>query len=476
MPIKKNGDVAFLKGLCKELICRDEQGESVLDHEFIQQYCTNYTAFADDLKNTSWQSIVDASGLTQAQIKQAADIACNSKKTICCWAMGMTQHKNAVANIQLMTNFLMLQGNLGKPGAGVCPVRGHSNVQGDRTMGIYEKPSDQFLDSLQNEFHFAPPRKHGVDAIDSIHQMVNKQIAVFFALGGNFYRATPDHDATRRALGNCELTVQVSTKLNQSHLYTGKTAIILPCLGRTEVDVRAGKPQTITVENSMGVVQTSRGKLPPAARTLKSEVAIVAELAATTLRDSDIDWMALANDYASIREHIARVIPGFEDFNQRLKDEQEFVLPNAVRDQREFNTATNKANFVVNPITPISLGKDHLLMMTIRSHDQFNTTVYTDNDRYRGIHGGRHVIFVNASDINRLGLKAGQTVNITSHWTDEPDRIVEGFQIVEYAIPKGCVAAYYPETNNLIPLSSVADRSNTPAYKSVVVSLTPIDS
>lgn len=473
LPIKVNGDVAFLKGLCKTLICRHEKTASVLDMSFIEQYCEGFHDFKLNILATNWQDIELHSGLSREQIDQAADIACASKKTICCWAMGMTQHKNAVANIQLMTNFLMLQGNLGKPGAGVCPVRGHSNVQGDRTMGIWEKPSKAFLDALQQAYKFEVPTEHGYDSIESIHAMAKGHVNVFFALGGNFYRATPDHAATKIALAQCELTVQVSTKLNQSHLYTGKNALILPALGRTEIDQQATGIQTVTVENSMGVVQTSHGKIPPASKVLKSEVAIVAELAQATLTNSQVNWQALQGDYRLIRDGIAAVIPGFENFNQRIDKLGEFVLPNPVRDQRIFNTHNHKANFVVHDIQPIDVPKGCLLMMTIRSHDQFNTTIYTNNDRYRGVHGSRKVIFVNRDDLSALGLQAGLQVAIHSHWPNESikKRTVTGFTLVEYAIPKGCAAAYYPETNDLIPLSSVADKSNTPAYKSVVINL-----
>ena len=473
LPVKINGDVPFLKGLCKVLITRDDAGEKVLDHQFIAEYCHGFTAFKQDILDTSWTDIEQHSGLTQNQINQAADIACGSKKTICCWAMGMTQHKNAVANVQLMTNFLMLQGNLGKPGAGVCPVRGHSNVQGDRTMGIWEKPSATFLNALQQTYDFDVPRVHGYDTIETIQAMLQGQVKVLFALGGNFYRATPDHTATKLALANCELTVQVSTKLNQSHLYTAKSALILPALGRTEIDEQLSGIQTVTVENSMGVVQTSHGKIPPASNLLKSEVAIVADLATLTLPGSTINWQQMKNDYRLIRDGIAQVIPGFETFNQRIEELGEFELPNMVRDQRQFVTTSGKANFVVHEITSIHVPQSCLLMMTIRSHDQFNTTVYTNNDRYRGIHGSRRVIFVNREDLRDLGLEKGQQVDIHSHWPDEKrqTRTAEGFTLVQYNIPRGCAAAYYPETNDLIPLSSVADKSNTPAYKSVVISL-----
>lgn len=473
LPVKINGDVALLKGLCKELIDRDSQGLGVLDNDFIRDYCHGFDAFKQDIEQTPWQTIVQASGVSQALICQAADIACASTKTICCWAMGMTQHKNAVANIQLITNFLMLQGNLGKPGAGVCPVRGHSNVQGDRTMGIWERPTKGFLDALEKEFNFSPPRHTGVDAVGTVTGMAAGQIKVLFALGGNFYRAMPDHQTTGQALANCNLTVHVSTKLNRSHLHPGKQALILPALGRTEIDRQASGIQTITVENSMGVIQTSHGKFPPASNQLKSEVAIIAQLATQTLRHSDIDWVGLSADYSRIREHIGQVVPGFEKFNQRLAQSGEFVLPNPVRDTRQFDTHTGKANFVVQQITPINVPLGCLLMMTIRSHDQFNTTIYTDNDRYRGIHGGRKVVFISSEDLINLGLQDGQTVDIQSHWPNDEQalRLVKDFQLVEYAIPQGCCATYYPETNDLVPIGSVADKSNTPAYKSVVVSL-----
>jgi molybdopterin-dependent oxidoreductase alpha subunit len=473
LPVKINGDVAFLKGLCKELIERDDSGQKVLDPKFIEQYCHGFDAFKQDMLVTSWSDIEQHSGLSRQQICLAADIAAGSHKTICCWAMGMTQHKNAVANIQLMTNFLMLQGNLGKAGAGVCPVRGHSNVQGDRTMGIWEKPSNTLLDALETHYQFAVPRKHGFDAIETVQAMQQGQLKVFFALGGNFYRAMPDHSATEPALAQCELTVQISTKLNRSHLYSGKTALILPALGRTEIDLQHSGIQTVTVENSMGVVQTSHGKIPPASAELKSEVAIVAELAHKVLPQSRIDWLAMRDDYRLIRNGIANVIAGFDNFNQRIEQFGEFVLPNPVRDNRQFNTPSGKANFVVQAINDNTLAEGQLLMMTIRSHDQFNTTIYSDNDRYRGIHGSRHVLFVNAEDIATLGFVAGDEVDIHSHWPSErlPVRQAKGFTLVAYNIPRGNAAAYYPETNDLIPLGSVADKSNTPAYKSVVISL-----
>lgn len=471
LPIKINGDVAFLKGLCRLIIERDELTGGIIDHEFLDQYCHGYQAFRDDILATSWAQLTSVSGLSRQQIEHAADIACQSKRTICCWAMGMTQHKNAVANIQLMTNFLMLQGNLGKPGAGVCPVRGHSNVQGDRTMGIWEKPSVDLLSSIEREFNFVPPQHHGVDAVDCAHAMLDGRVKIMFALGGNYFKAMPDHDKTAKGLDNCLLTVQVSTKLNRSHLCTGKIAVILPAMGRTEIDEQVTGVQTVTVENSMGVIQTSHGKIPPASRLLKSEVAIVAEIADKTVGSSAINWLSYKDDYSLIRNHIGNVISGFEGFNQKLREKGEFVLPNPVRDHKRFKTDTGKANFVVNDIDVVDVAKGRLLLMTIRSHDQFNTTVYTDNDRYRGIKGNRRVVFISQEDATQLELQADDWVDIHSHWQGLDVRISKGYQVVIYPIPKGCAAAYYPETNNLIPISSVALKSNTPAYKSVVISL-----
>ncbi|WJG08226.1 FdhF/YdeP family oxidoreductase [Aliiglaciecola sp. LCG003] len=473
--LRVNGDMALLKGLCRELIERDNDANPVLDHDFINQFCHGFEPFRQDILSTDWSYIEQQSGLTRLQIQQAADIACQSQRTICCWAMGMTQHKNAVANIQLMTNFLMLRGNIGKPGAGVCPVRGHSNVQGDRTMGIWEKPTAEFLDALATEFNFDPPRHHGVDAIESIHAMLAGKIKVFCALGGNFFRANPDHEMNAKALANCTLTVQASTKLNRSHLFTGKTALILPVLGRTEIDRQSTGVQTVTVENSMGVIQTSHGKIPPASAHLKSEVGFITELAETILGNSQVDWLSLRDDYTKIRAHIAAVVPGFEGFNHKITQFGEFVLPNPVRDKRQFNTSTGKANFIVNPNQHVSVEPGQFLLMTIRSHDQFNTTIYTDDDRYRGVFGGREVIFLNRQDMQRRGVSEGQLVDITSYdpVTRKAQRQVLNYRVIGYDIPNGCAAAYYPETNNLISLGQVADRSNTPAYKSVIISIHP---
>ena len=472
VPVRVNGDVAFLKGLCKVMLEQElaEPG-SALDTDFIDSYTDGFTEFAADIESTSWAAIEKASGVSRALIGEAAAIAIAAENTICCWAMGLTQHKNAVANIQEVINFLMLRGNLGKPGAGACPVRGHSNVQGDRTMGIWERPDARLLNALESEFAFDPPRQHGLDAIDTINAMHEGRVKVFVALGGNFMAATPDWSFTSKALESCRLTVQISTKLNRSHTVTGEQALILPALGRTEIDDQHGELQFVTVENSMGVVSRSEGKLKPISTAMRSELSIIAGMAEATLgAATNIAWSDLGSRYDHVRDHISRVIPGFADFNQRIRDEQRIVLPHAVRDERKFNTANGKALFTVHDFALPDYPQGHYLMMTIRSHDQFNTTVYSQNDRYRGIADSRMVVFMAPADIEAAGYTNGQLLSISSHHNGQT-RTMPGFRLVPYAIPRGCVATYYPESNPLIPLNHVADISNTPAYKSVEVSL-----
>jgi molybdopterin-dependent oxidoreductase alpha subunit len=377
-----------------------------------------------------------------------------------------------VANIQEIVNLMLLRGQIGKPGAGLCPVRGHSNVQGDRTMGIWERPTDAFLEKLGAEFNFEPPRRHGFDTVKTIAAMHARQVGVFFALGGNFLSATPDTEYTAEALRRCRLTAHVSTKLNRAHLITGEQALILPCLGRTETDAQESGPQFVTTENSMGVVQGSRGFLPPASDDLLSEPAIVARLAMATLGDrANIDWQSLVADYDLIRDRISRVVPGFDDYNARARQPGGFYLPNAARD-RVFNTPQRRAVFTVHDLPRHDLKPDQFLMMTIRSHDQFNTSIYGLDDRYRGVYGGRRVVFLNADDIRSEGLSEGQTVDLFSHFEGE-ERVARRFVVVPYSIPRRCAATYFPETNVLVPLGSVADKSNTPVSKSVVISIRP---
>jgi formate dehydrogenase major subunit len=392
--------------------------------------------------------------------------------------MGLTQHRNAVATIKEVVNLALARGDIGKPGAGLCPVRGHSNVQGDRTMGIWEKPPAAFLDAMDAEFGFRSPRHHGYDTVEAIEAMLDGKVGVFVGLGGNFLHAAPDTAVTAEALRRTALTVQVSTKLNRSHLVTGETALILPTLGRTERDDRETGPQFVTVEDSMSVVHASRGRLAPASEQLRSEVAIVCGLAEATLGsapgDASIDWAALRGDYSRIRAHIERVVPGFDDYEARVLTKTGFVLPHPPRDRRAFDTPTGRAQFTASDLDLLEVPSGHLVLQTMRSHDQFNTTIYGLSDRYRGIEGGRHVVLLNRRDIEAHGLHAGDHVDIVAHWAgDDIDRRVRGFRVVEYDTPRGTAAAYYPETNPLVPLASVAEHSNTPTSKSVVVRLEP---
>jgi molybdopterin-dependent oxidoreductase alpha subunit len=471
LQVRINGDVALLKGMMKAVLAREKRRPgTVLDHDFISGYTSGFAELVTALRSVSWTAIVEQSGVSKEQIEQGAQIFVESERAIFCWAMGLTQHRNAVANIQEIVNLMLLRGQIGKPGAGLCPVRGHSNVQGDRTMGIWERPTSAFLDKLGAEFNFEPPRNHGFDTVRAIQAMHDGQGKVFFALGGNFLSATPDTEFTAAALRRCRLTAHVSTKLNRSHLITGDRALILPCLGRTEIDVQAGGPQFVSTENSMGVVQMSQGSLEPAAPELLSEPQIVARLARATLEHrTTVDWEELAGDYEKIRDAIERVVPGFEDYNCSVRRPGGFYLPNAARD-RVFNTSTGKAQFTVHQLPRHKLASDQFLMMTIRSHDQFNTSVYSLNDRYRGISNGRRVVFLNQEDVTAAGLRGGQVVDLVSHFEGE-ERIARRFVIVPYDIPRRCAATYFPEANVLVPVRSVAEKSNTPASKSVVISI-----
>ncbi|HEY5838310.1 MAG TPA: FdhF/YdeP family oxidoreductase, partial [Pyrinomonadaceae bacterium] len=473
LQVRINGDVALLKGIMKEVIdAEDRQAGGVLDHDFIKQYTTGFEEFRDALRPVPINDIVEQSGITKAQIEEAARIFLESERVIFCWAMGLTQHKNAVGNIQEIVNLMLLRGQMGKPGAGLCPVRGHSNVQGDRTMGVWEQPTAQFLDSLEKEFKFSPPRRHGYDTVHAIQAMHDASAKVFFALGGNFLSATPDTEFTAEALRRCRLTAHVSTKLNRAHLITGQKALILPCLGRTEIDQQATGPQFVTTENSMAVVEEWRGRLEPASEHLLSEPAIVAGLAKATLGSrSTLDWDALIGNYDRIREHIEHVIPDFDDYNARVRQPGGFYLPNPIRD-RKFITPDGKAHFTVHPLPEIKLAPDQFLMMTMRSHDQFNTTIYGLDDRYRGIHNGRRVVFLNPEDIRSSELEDGQAVDLISHFDGE-ERIARQFTVVPYSIPRRCAATYFPEANVLVPLRHFADKSHTPASKSVVISIRP---
>ena len=471
LQVRINGDVALLKGIAKEVLEEESRrpGE-VLDRGFIRDHTKGFEEYAAALAAVGWDEITEGSGIARAQVREAARVLIESERTIFCWAMGLTQHRNAVANVQEIVNVLLLRGQLGKPGAGVCPVRGHSNVQGDRTMGVWERPTEAFLDQLAREFEFDPPRRHGFDTVAAIRAMHERRAKVFFAMGGNFLSATPDTEYTAEALRRTRLTVHVSTKLNRAHLVTGGQALILPCLGRTERDSQAAGEQFVSCENSMGVVQSSRGNLRPASEHLLSEVAIVAGLATATLgARSGVDWAGMAGDYDLIRERIERTIPGFDDYNRRVREPGGFYLPNLAR-ARDFKTASGKAEFTVHALPRHELAPGQFLMMTIRSHDQFNTTVYSLDDRYRGISDGRRVVFLNPEDVREAGLAAGQSVDLVSHFEGE-ERTARNFSVVPYPIPRRCAATYFPEANVLVPVGHVAERSNTPASKSVVISL-----
>jgi molybdopterin-dependent oxidoreductase alpha subunit len=470
-----NGDLALFKGIMKEMLAAEDAAPgTIFDHAFIAEHTHGYDALIADLRAADWDQIVESSGIDRAQIKSVAAMAMQSKATICCWAMGLTQQPNAVETIQAVVNFLLLRGDLGRPGAGACPVRGHSNVQGDRTMGIFEKMPDWWLDRLDAEFAFKSPRAHGFDTVDAIKAMHAGSVKVFVAMGGNFLSATPDTEFTATALRRCALTAQVSTKLNRAHLITGRTALILPCLGRSEVDTQATGDQFVTVEDSMGIINPSRGHATPASQDLKSEPAIVCGLARAVLgADNPVPWESFAADYALIRDRIARVVPGFEKFNQRIGTGI-FYLPNAPRDGREWRTSTKRANFTVAPIPRHSLAAGEYVMMTIRTHDQFNTTVYGLDDRYRGVFGGRRVVFMHETDIAEAGLQPGQLVDLHNNHGGV-DRLAAAFMIAPYRIPRGCIATYFPEANVLVPIGSVAAKSNTPTSKYVVVRLTPTE-
>ncbi|MBS0426743.1 MAG: FdhF/YdeP family oxidoreductase [Proteobacteria bacterium] len=508
--LRVGGDLAAVKGVMKHVLEQEDARGGVLDHAFIAEHTTGFEALAADLRAESWPLLEAESGLTEAQMRAAGDVYIGAKKVIVCWGMGITQHRDSVATIQMLVDLLMLRGNLGRPGAGACPVRGHSNVQGDRTMGIWEKPPAELLDRLQQVFGFAPPRANGVDTVEAIRLMQSGGGKVFFALGGNFAAATPDTFATWEALRRCELTVHVTTKLNRSHLVHGREALILPCLGRTEIDMQAGGAQGVTVEDSMSMVHLSAGINPPASEHLLSEPAIVARLAAATLGDNEpphspasrgplpseedafrlgtarrrksrTPWLWLVEDYARIRDLIEQVFDDFEDFNARVAVPGGFRLRNTAS-ERVWATASGKAAFVPHAVprdTPSHRARERLrdtlvfTLLTTRSHDQYNTTIYGMDDRYRGVFGQRRVVFIHPEDIRALGMQDGDWVDLRTVWDDGQEREACGFKLVAYDIPRGNLAAYYPETNPLVPLSATAIVAGTPTSKAIPVVLVP---
>ncbi|GGY55980.1 formate dehydrogenase [Streptomyces omiyaensis] len=469
LQIRIGGDQALFRLLNKLVL--DTPG--AVDEEFVREHTHGFGEFAAAAGEASWEETLAATGLSRGEIERALEMVLASERTIVCWAMGLTQHKHSVPTIREVVNLLLLRGNIGRPGAGVCPVRGHSNVQGDRTMGIFERPAPAFLDALDEEFGIVSPRHHGFDVVRSIQALRDGEAKVFFAMGGNFVGATPDTEVTEAAMRRARLTVHVSTKLNRSHAVTGTRALILPTLGRTDKDVQRSGRQFVTVEDSMGQVHASRGNLPPASPHLLSEPAIVARMARAVLGGaSRTPWEDFEADYAAVRDRIARVVPGFEGFNARLAaDPGGFALPHAPRDERRFPTRTGKANFTAAPVEYPRVPEGRLLLQTLRSHDQYNTTIYGLDDRYRGIRGGRRVVLVHPADAAALGFADGAYADLVSEWTDGSERRAPGFRVVHYPTARGCAAAYYPETNVLVPLESTADISNTPASKSVVVRL-----
>ncbi|MGH8354884.1 MAG: FdhF/YdeP family oxidoreductase [Pseudomonas sp.] len=477
------GDMAALRGMAKFLLQWQREGQAkgdatVYDQAFIAAHTQGLEAYLAAVDATSWAQISEQSGLSLAELEQAALMYRRAERVIMCWAMGITQHRHSVPTIQEITNLMLLRGNLGKPGAGLCPVRGHSNVQGDRSMGIDERPPAALLDALERRFQFQVPRAHGHNTVEAIHAMLEGRAKVFIGLGGNFAQATPDTERTAQALRNCALTVQISTKLNRSHLTLGKQALILPCLGRTDIDRQAGGPQAVTVEDSFSMVHASNGQLEPLSQQMRSEPAIVAGIAAATLGRQPVDWLWLIEDYARIRELIADTIPGFDDFNRRLRQPGGFYLGNAAAERR-WNTASGQANFQATAL-PADLvhedirrrgDKPDLILQTLRSHDQYNTTIYGLDDRYRGVKGQRDVVFANAADIRRLGFEPGQKVDLLSLWGDGRERRVSGFTLLAFDIPPGQAAAYYPEANPLVPLESVGEGSHTPTSKFIAIRL-----
>ena len=467
LPIRINGDLALFQAIGALLL---EWG--AVDRAVIEQHTHGFEAWTEHVRALDWDVVRRSTGLTREQIEETAAMFRDSDATVICWAMGITQHRNAVATVKEFANVAFLQGNIGKPGAGLCPVRGHSNVQGDRTMGIWDRPPAHFLDSLREEFGFDPPREHGFDVVASITALRDGEAKVFFGMGGNFISAAPDSETTEHAFRRAALTVHVSTKLNRSHVVHGREALILPALGRSEKDLTGGRPQRVTVENSMSCVHASQGPLEPASPHLRSEVDIICSLAEATLGGRyDLPWADFHSDYREIRKRIARVVKGCEDYEEKIDQPGGFTLPHPPRDSRTFPTEQGRAIFSVSPTSVLEVPEGYLLLQTIRSHDQFNTTIYGLEDRYRGISGGRRVVFVHPDDIEAFGLEDGVIVDLVSVDGEGFTRKAPRFRVVAYDQPRGCAAAYYPETNPLVPLKHTADGSNQPASKSIVVRL-----
>jgi molybdopterin-dependent oxidoreductase alpha subunit len=475
--IRLGGDMALLQAVAKRVLAAEDAAPgTVLDHEFLAEHTVGLEAFREHIARVDDDEVLLATGVTTAEIDELAERYISAERVIITWAMGITQHRKAVDTIKEIINLLLLRGNIGRPGAGASPIRGHSNVQGDRTMGIWEQMSDQFLDALQREFRFDPPREHGVDALKGIKAMQEGRIKFWMGMGGNLVAAISDTRLAEAAMRGTDMTVQVSTKLNRSHAVVGAEALILPTLGRTEIDVQKSGPQFVSVEDTVCSVHGSHGQVPPVAPDLLSEVAIVSRLAQATLRDRadlEIDWQAFEDDYDTLRDHISRVVPGFERYSERVRSRDGFVLPNGPRDSRTFDTAAGKAIITVNELEHVERPAGRLLLQTLRSHDQYNTTIYSLNDRYRGIRKGREVVFINPDDLAELGLVDGQRVDVFTEWTDDVERVLRDYRVVAYPTARGCAAAYFPEANVLVPLDSASIGSNTPVSKAVLVRVVP---
>jgi len=476
LKIRLGGDMALLQALSKRVLDAEAKAPgTVLDHDFLERHCQGLDDLRDHLARLDDTAVLEATGLRPSEIDELADRYLRADRVIITWAMGLTQQKKAVPTIKEVINLLLLRGNIGKPGAGASPIRGHSNVQGDRTMGIWEQMPPAFLDAIEREFGFDPPREHGLDAVQTITGMRDGAIKVFLAVGGNLVAAISDTTAAEAAFRAAEMTVQISTKLNRSHAVVGREALILPTMGRTEIDRQASGEQFVSVEDTVCAVHPSWGKVEPVSPTLLSEVAIISRLATATLGDRvAVDWAGFERDYDLIRDHLSRVVDGCDGYNEKIRREGGFVLPNGPRDSRTFHTPTGKAMLTVNDLESIERPAGTLILQTLRSHDQFNTTIYGHNDRYRGVKGGRHVVFVSPEDLAELGLADGQRVDVHTVSNDGVDRVLRGFRIVSYETARGCAAAYYPEANVLVPLDHVAEGSNTPVSKAVIVRLDPL--
>jgi molybdopterin-dependent oxidoreductase alpha subunit len=467
LQVRVGGDHALFKMIGHYLKNFEQEIGGVLDQKFIEEKTEGFINYWNSLDEVNLDECSEISGISKAQAFEVAELISKKKNIISCWAMGLTQQKKAVAIIQEVVNIHLVLGAVGKPGAGLCPVRGHSNVQGDRTMGINEKPREPFLLALDKRYNFTAPREHGFDAIEAIDAMSDDKVKIFIGLGGNFVSATPDSVFTGKAMQRVPLTVHISTKLNRSHLVTGEEALILPCLGRTEIDLQEGGEQFVTVENSMGIVHRSRGTIDPASELCMSEPAIVCEIGNACKKTADLPWKKWRSNYDFIREEIEATIPGFDNYNKRVRGADGFYLPNGPREGK-FTTPSGKAQFRTEPLQHITVPTGHYVLMTIRTHDQFNTTVYGLDDRYRGVENERRVVMMNEEDILAAGLQHKELVNIIAVHEGVERKAIK-FHIIPYDIPKGCVGTYFPETNCLVPLHHTAERSNTPISKFLIV-------